>query len=102
MGGRMENVLDRLEEVLARLDAMERAQKRSNSRIIRAALVASAAAQGAQFMILVNSTSWAAAAGVVLLIALNAWMISRVAPSEGRKEWPQDELNSYEPYEYGK
>ncbi len=98
----MEEVLDRLDEMVVRLDAMERAQKRSNSRIIRAALVASGAAQGAQFMILVNSTSWPAAAGVVILIAVNAWMISRVAPAEGKKEWPPDELASYEPYEYGK
>jgi len=98
----MEEIEDRLDAIAAQLDAMERAQKRSNSKILRLAGVASMASQGAQLMILVNSTSWYAAIAVISLIAINAWMIAKFAKIEGAKEWPSDERADYEPYQYGK
>lgn len=93
-------VLDRLDEVMVRLDEMEKAQKRSNSRLLRPALIASLSSQLLAYMALVTATSWTAAAAVVALIIFQAWAIWKVVPALGKKEWPQDELDAYRPYEW--
>lgn len=96
---RHDAILRRLDDIFIRMDEIERAQKRSNSRIIRPALVASISSQVLSLMVLVTAPSFIAGCLVVLLMALQAWWIRMVAPREGRKEWPKDEIEDYDPYE---
>lgn len=85
-----------MEDILARIEVMHRMQMKSNSRIVRAALCASIASQATLFLVLINSANFVTGVLGVIVNIVAAFCIRSITRSEGRREWPSDELGSYD------
>lgn len=93
---------DQLDPILERLEKMQRAQMKANSRIVRLAFMASISSQVALVMLLINSSSPIAAVANLLAISVTVFAGWKIIPDMGRKEWPTEESDSYQPYDGGK
>lgn len=93
---------DQLDPILERLEKMQRAQMKANSRIVRLAFMASISSQVALVMLLINSSSPIAAVANLLAIGVTVLAGWKIIPDMGREEWPTEEADSYEPYDSGR
>lgn len=95
MNGRDFESDDESTDLFKKIESFQRNQMKTNSRIVRASVIASVSSQVAMVMILINSNSIMTGAIGILIMIVHAFSVRKLSDVVGRKEWPKDELDGF-------
>jgi hypothetical protein len=95
MNGRDFESDDESTDLFNKIESLQRNQMKTNSRIVRASVIASVSSQVAILMILINSNSIITGAIGILIMIVHTFSIRKLSEVVGRNEWPKDELDHF-------